>query len=308
MFPGVNLPVTQSSEFIQTVLEQCQKSNLQCTQYFLEKINQLYQLLLFRHGLMIVGNTLSGKTSAYNILASSLKCLNEKKLLNENKVQICLINPKSMSTLMLYGSYDFASQEWIDGILADNYRKFSLDLTGDRKWIVFDGPVDAIWIENMNSVLDDNKKLCLMNGEIIKLPEKTNLIFETLDLDHASPATVSRCGMIYMEASSLGWRPLVTSWLKSLPNLIDSRQKELLNDLIERFIDPSIQFVKIYKLKKFFDSITESHLVSSLIKLSGHLINILVESSSINYSEITQHIEVSSIVIDQMNNFILYYF
>jgi len=94
-------------------------------------------------------------------------------------------------------------------------RKACSDEGKHWKWIMLDGPVDTLWIESMNTVLDDNKILTLINSDRIALNPTVRMMFEVLDLDVASPATVSRCGMLYMDSKVVGWRNYVASWISA---------------------------------------------------------------------------------------------
>ncbi|CAG9466771.1 unnamed protein product [Pedinophyceae sp. YPF-701] len=241
LFPGVKMPESDYTEIMGALIETCSDMNIQPADAFLGKVIQLYDTTIVRHGLMLVGPTMAGKTECYKALAKSMTKLRHQARFE--KVQVCCLNPKSITMGQLYGEFDENTHEWTDGVLAHYMREFSAEQTPDKKWIMFDGPVDAVWIENMNTVLDDNKKLCLVSGEIIQMSDPMTMMFEVEDLSQASPATVSRCGMVYMEPSALGMTPLLESWLGKMPAVIASQSK-LLERMFRHFVPELVHFVR----------------------------------------------------------------
>lgn len=156
------------------------KKNLQPEVCMVKKVIQFYETMLVRHGVMLVGPTGGGKTTVYQVLAETLG--NLQKLGVENPfyqpVKTYVLNPKSITMGELYGEVNNITLEWKDGLMALSVRAAVNDTSEDHKWIVSDGPVDALWIENMNTVLDDNKMLCLANSERIKLTPQIHMLFE----------------------------------------------------------------------------------------------------------------------------------
>ena len=80
------------------------------------------------------------------------------------------------------------------------------------QWFILDGPGDNQWIENMNTVLDDTKTLCLANGQRIKIPLKFIFIFEMTNLNHITPSTISRCGIVYVDNDIIDWKSFSKRW------------------------------------------------------------------------------------------------
>jgi dynein heavy chain len=241
LYPGVSVPEADYTNMVDALRECTLARGLQPLDDFFLKAIQLYEMIVVRHGLMLVGQSFSMKTSALWVLKDALTLLCTKGLNDEFKVKTYTMNPKSITMGQLYGQDDPISQEWTDGVLAKLFRVATRDVSSDRKWVVFDGPVDAIWIESMNTVLDDNKKLCLNSGEIVAMQGLMNMIFEVADLAVASPATVSRCGMVYMQPSQLGWRPPMLSWLDTLPPTLTPDRRIVLSSMLDWLVPPTIR-------------------------------------------------------------------
>lgn len=171
------------------------------------------------------------------------------------------MNPKAITEKEMYGVKSEISDDWIPGVFSTLWAKCNVRNAKNNVWLTCDGPVDAIWIENLNTVLDDNKILTLANGERIPMTEQCKLVFEVENLNNASPATVSRCGQVYISASDLGYEALYMGWCSLRSSERSADEANILRD----------QFVKYFDTWKICDAVEKTIKNPPVISISTPL-------------------------------------
>eukprot|EP00063_Salmo_salar_P092130 XP_014066965.1 PREDICTED: dynein heavy chain 14, axonemal isoform X3 [Salmo salar] len=326
LFPGIVNPKTIHPQLEIAIAKATEMLGLQQWPNQAEKVTQLYSQILARGGVMLIGPTGGGKTTARLILQHALHLLPSLSEVHrrtsvfmqlapssEVHVESFTINPKCVSFGELYGQVDPNTLEWSDGLFASAVRTYakelfeqdnktskdsesrntsSSDVLSDSttplppssyqhnfvvdnwRWIIMDGPVDILWVENLNTALDDNKTLCLVNGERISLPDGIRFLFEVDTLSQATPATISRCAMVYMDPVDLGWKPYVRRWLSQLPRQLSREGRNHIQQLFDNSITQGLNFVKKHqKLLNF--QIPEMSTVMTVCSILGALINFM---------------------------------
>jgi len=296
LFPDCEEPPNDNDALQIEIEDAMLAKGLQLNENLVVKIMQLYESKVTRHGNMLVGATLSGKTTAWKILIDALNRLSEEEKKNNKtikpedqkfmKVVYHLINPKSITIDELYGNNDDQNPpQWQDGILSSVLKQMC-NVKTEQQWMILDGPVDTLWIESMNSVLDDSKLLTLNNGDRIALTSNVRLLFEVEDLGKASPATVSRAGMIFMDLEELGWNPYMTMWINQKPG---EEFRDHLNMLVDKYIHKVLK-VKKTQCKELVKS-SESACVINLCKLFDALCSNLKQAEDQNSEDYKLYVE-----------------
>ncbi|KAM6964967.1 dynein axonemal heavy chain 10 [Aplochiton taeniatus] len=235
LFPGLDCPRVRYPSFNDAVEQTLVDNKYLILPNQVDKVVQMYETMMTRHTTMVVGPTGGGKSVVINTL-----CQAQTRLSLMTKLYA--LNPKAMSVIELYGILDPVTRDWTDGILSNIFRDINKPTDKkERRYILFDGDVDALWVENMNSVMDDNKILTLANGERIRLQNHCALLFEVGDLQYASPATVSRCGMVFVDPKNLRYTPYWQKWVSNRPPKEQPEMKKLFDKYVPCLIDMIVE-------------------------------------------------------------------
>lgn len=182
LFPALDVPRKRDVEFEKVVKQATTDLKLQAEDNFVLKVVQLEELFEVRHSVFIVGNAGTGKTQVWKTLYKAYQNMGKKPIFND-------LNPKAVTNDELFGIINPATREWKDGLFSVIMRDQAA-LTGENpKWIVLDGDIDPMWIESLNTVMDDNRVLTLASNERIALTPTMRLLFEISNLRTATPAT-----------------------------------------------------------------------------------------------------------------------
>lgn len=238
LFPGLDCPRVRYPTLNDVIEQDLAKHGYQVLTRpgeQVDKIIQLYETMLTRHTTMLVGETGGGKSVMLETIARAQTTMGRN-------TKLYTLNPKAQTVAELYGELDPDTRDWTDGLLSNIFREcnkpMAIGRENDFKYIVFDGDVDAVWVENMNSVMDDNRLLTLPNGERIRLQDHCKLLFEVADLKYASPATVSRCGMVYVDPKNLGFKPFLKTWSEG----VGAKHRETLLRMFDKYMDRMTAF------------------------------------------------------------------
>uniref|UniRef100_G3PRS5 Dynein axonemal heavy chain 11 n=1 Tax=Gasterosteus aculeatus TaxID=69293 RepID=G3PRS5_GASAC len=217
LFPQLEVPRKRDPKLENAVRQSVSELHLQPEENFILKVTQLEELLAVRHSVFVVGGPGTGKSQILKTLHRTYANIQMKPVWND-------INPKAVTTDELFGYLHPATREWKDGeelhktfkflgLFSSTMRELTSVGHDGPKWIVLDGDIDPMWIESLNTVMDDNKVLTLASNERISLSSSMRLLFEISHLKAATPATVSRAGILYVNPQDLGWSSYVTSWI-----------------------------------------------------------------------------------------------
>ncbi|MEQ2284917.1 Dynein heavy chain 11, axonemal [Ameca splendens] len=208
LFPQLDVPRKRDPALENAVRQTVSELGLQAEENFILKVTQLEELLAVRHSVFVVGGPGTGKSQILKTLHRTYSNMKKKPVWTD-------INPKAVTTDELFGYLHPATREWKDGLFSSTMRELTSVNHDGPKWIVLDGDIDPMWIESLNTVMDDNKVLTLASNERISLSSSMRLLFEISHLRAATPATVSRAGILYVNPQDLVWSSYVASWIET---------------------------------------------------------------------------------------------